>query len=170
MVVGTIIEGPGRMGFYTDLQCVLGALNGRELDYDWLITDLESNLSASELLPHATELEPSGRESSSWYLSGQELHRLVFDRGSPAQFIWAVLSGFEQGRGIPRQHEILPYADGNSALWMQPPRIQYPGAAVEIVCWDSSATLLITGVEDLISRFRGYFPEARDLADFNKVV
>jgi hypothetical protein len=63
-----------------------------------------------------------------------------------------------------------PYADGNGALWKPKVSIQHPLAAVEIVCWDSSATLLLSRDDDLTERFRRFFPESVDLNEYNRKI
>ena len=64
--------------------------------------------------------------------------------------------------------EFEPYADGNSALWQPGVAIQHPLAIVELVCWDSTATLLLSQDDDLTQRFRRHFPEAIDLDLYNQ--
>jgi hypothetical protein len=157
-LAGTILEGPCRMPFYTDLQSVFRALGGREVEFVWLITDLDCDNFPPELQPM----------NSSWVLSGHTLSDVVMRQQPPVQFNWGVLTGFRGGSKIDLAHlEAEPHADGNAGLWTGPPRIQYPGASVEIVCWDSHRTLLVTEDEDLTRRFRTYFTEARDLQDWN---
>jgi hypothetical protein len=158
-VAGTILEGPCRMPFYTDLQSVFGAFGGREKDFDWLVTDLDCD-------SFPLELQPIG---SNWVLSGRTLSDVVMRQAPPIQFNWGVLSGFRGGAKVDLAHlQVQPYADGNPTFWGDRPLIQYPGAAVEIVCWDSHATLLLTTEADLTRRFRAYFPEARDLQERNQ--
>lgn len=57
------------------------------------------------------------------------------------------------------------WADGNDAVWRADAEPQHPRAVVEIVCWDSSATLLLSRDDDLTRRFHAYFPEARAAED-----
>lgn len=45
--------------------------------------------------------------------------------------------------------------------------IQHPLAEVEIVAWDSSLTLLISKDDNLVQRFRDYFPLSEDLSALN---
>jgi hypothetical protein len=80
-----------------------------------------------------------------------------------------VLTGFHRGTVIDTENlRVVPYADGNPDFWRGQPRIQHPDACVEIVCWDSTSVLLITTQSELTARFRAGFPEAVDLADFNR--
>lgn len=148
-----ILEKCERIRWYTDLVEVFDGLAGRHLAFDWLITDLECQL-VPELRVH----------EEARILSGFELDRLVRERPEPIQFIWGVFTGFSRG-GAPPVDElaVVPVADGNPDFWHGQPSIQYPGAIVELVAWDSSATLLITGDADLAAAFKRAFPECRKL-------
>ncbi|MCU0865558.1 MAG: hypothetical protein MUC36_17370 [Planctomycetes bacterium] len=141
------------MPWYTDLKTVFEVFGGRELEYDWLLTELECNF-----------LPPELQDGGAWFFSGSDLSDLVRRQDPPIQFIWAVLTGFDRGTSVDLAHlDMVPGADGNPDFWRGAPRIQYPNARVELVCFDSSLTLLITEDADLTSRFRAGFPEAVDL-------
>jgi hypothetical protein len=158
VVASTILEGPCRMPFYTDLQSVFRAFGGREKEFDWLVTDLDCDSFPPEFQPM----------NSSWVLSGRTLSDVVMRQTTPIQFNWGVFSGFRGGAKVDLARlEVQPYADGNPTFWSGRPGIQYPGAAAEIVCWDGRATLLLTTDADLTRKFRAYFPEARDLEERN---
>lgn len=80
-----------------------------------------------------------------------------------------MLSGFQPGTSLDLSSlATYPRADGNDALWAPNVSIQHPLAEVEIVCWDSTATLLLSRDDDLTRRFRRFFPEAVDLDDHNQ--
>lgn len=146
------------MPWYTDLKVVFDAFEGREHDFDWLLTDLDCNWFPPELRG----------DQDAWFFSGSELSNLVHQQDPPVQFIWAVLTGFERGAlPDPGSLKLIPRADGNPDLWRGTPRIQHAGALVELVCWDSGATFLLTADAELTMRFRAAFPEAVDLATFN---
>lgn len=159
-IVGTLLKGEcPRMPFYTDLQVVFEALGGREREFDWLVTDLECNWSPPELMP-------------AWkgpcLFDGATLSSLVRRQTNKIQFIWAVLTGLDRGSSIDLAHlPVVPWADGHEGFWSKEPSIQYPGARVELVCWDSSLTILLTSDTDLTARFRAGFPEAVDLSAYN---
>ncbi len=146
------------MPCYTDLQRVIRALDGQVREFDWLITDLECNWYPQALQPI----------DSDWFFTGPELSSLVMRQTDAIQFSWAVLTGLERGTQVDLTSlPVSPGADGNGDLWRAPPSIQHPDGLVEIVCWDSTSTLLITSDADLTRRFRAYFPEARDLEEYN---
>jgi hypothetical protein len=145
---------------HTDLRLVFESFGGREREFNWLLTDFELNHYPPGIAPD------TDRESARW-LGGPKLSEIVdtYD----LQFIWGVLSGFRPHVVInPAALEVYPFADGNESFWVTGARIQHPLADVEIVCWDSSATLLLSRDDDLTRRFRTFFPEAVDLDEDNE--
>lgn len=143
------------MAFYTDLRAVFDVLGDRILDFHWLLTDVDCIHTPAELPPDGDPL----------LCSGGALRDILRRQSHPPQFVWAVLTGLDPDLQIDLSVvRNLPFANGNAALWRGKPRIQCPGARVEIVCWDSSATLLTTGDQDLVTRFCSGFPEAVDTA------
>lgn len=152
------------MPFLTDLRLVFEAFGGRQREFNWLITDLELNHYPPGL-PYGSD----DRSLDARWLSGAELSQIVEE--NDIQFIWGVLSGFRVGVAIDvATLSTYPYADGNRALWEPTVSIQHPLAEVEIVCWDSTATLLLSRDDDLTERFRRFFPEAVDLNEYNRKV
>lgn len=63
--------------------------------------------------------------------------------------------------------EIEPYADGYEGFWFPGSTVQYPTAELEIVCWDSTLTLLLSKDQTIIEDFKEYFKDARDLDEYN---
>jgi hypothetical protein len=162
--MNTLLEGASRMPYPTDLRLVFEAFGGRQREFNWLLTDLELNH-----YPPSLSYRDGVRSSEARWLSGSELSEIV--KESDIQFIWGVLSGFRPGVAIDLAAlETYPCADGNRALWEPGASIQHPLADVEIVCWDSRATLLLSGDDDLTRRFRNFFPEAIDLNEHNRAV
>ena len=159
------------MPFYTDLGIVFKALGGRQNEFNWLITAMEfGNLDGVELPPELTlHLGSTTYEFPDViWLSGKRLSEII--DVCNLQFVWSVLSGFEPHIVIdPNNLEVYPFADGNSEFWRTGVGIQHPRASVEIVCWDSGCTLLLSKDDDLSRRFREFFPEARDLDNYNRI-
>jgi hypothetical protein len=154
-----LLEDSDSMPFHTDLVEVFRALGGAQRDFDWLITNLEC-------IPLGGHDLPVPLRSEDVVLSGADLTRLV--ESTPLQFLWAVLSGFAPGTAPPAETvEPYPFADGNGALWKPGVHIQHPDAQVEIVCWDSGATLFFARDTMLEERFKSYFPDAVDLEAYN---
>ena len=130
-------------------------------EYNWLLTNLEVVPLRGDSLPGAL-----GGPDPLW-LSGEELSQLV--ESHDLQFAWGVLSGFAPGfTANVHDLQVYPFADTNVDLWVGDPPIQHPEALVEIVCFDSSATLLLSRDREPVLRFRAYFPEAVDLGEYNR--
>lgn len=153
--LNTLLEGPGRMSFHTDMRLVFDAIQGCQRDFDWVITDLELNW-------YPPELPYLGRPEQPRRLSGVTLTEIV--NKHDFQFVWGVLSAFDPTVELDLTR-LMPYpcADGNSELWRPGVKIQHPLAQLEIVCFDSSCTLILTRDATLTRKVRDYFPEARDL-------
>lgn len=159
----TLLEGRCEMPYFTDLRLVFRAIGDRQRDFNWLITDLEYGW----LGVHEDDEQPPFIGSEPHWRTGEELTRLVAEHDM--QFVWAVLSGFPPGVSLDLYRlAVVPYADGNAGFWVDEPRIQHPLAEVEIVCWDSTSTLLLCRDRSIGESFRQYFPMAVDLAEYNK--
>ena len=144
-----ILEDSESVTEYSYLDAVFAA--APELcELHWLITDIE----ASERVLGS---EPV-------LIDGHALNEIL--QAKHIQFRWAVFSGFKvKPLKLP---DALPYADGNEALWTGSPKPQVEDAAIEIVCWDSSATLFIQVSESLEKKLRTLYPDIKDLDEMNK--
>jgi hypothetical protein len=152
--MNTILDTSDQMLFHTDLALVFRALQGRQKEFNWLLTNVECNLYTPEL-PFEPEDKPR------WF-TGEELTALV--EKHRIQFIWAVLSGFRPEITIDIKNlEVEPRAEGHPTLWSEHPTVEHPKATVELVCCDSSYTILLSKDKDLSQRFRSFFPDAKDL-------
>ncbi len=144
-----ILEKTDQVPFFTDMRLVLNALDISAPDYDWYVSDLEC-------------FAPDVSNEDRW-LSGDELDNLL--QRQEIQFIWAVFSAVPKGVrcDVPCPPH-GPYADGNGSFWdgtaITP---QLDGALFEIVCWDSSATLLIGISPEAAESFKNTYPDARPL-------
>ncbi|MFH5804013.1 hypothetical protein [Alienimonas sp. DA493] len=157
-----LLNDPSALRFYTDIRAIFAALEPLPQRLDWLVTDLECNPLNGAPLP--TELAGSDAQA----LTGEAFLRAVTE--ADLQFIWGVLSGFEPGTAPdPAALSVneRPYADGNPAFWTGCPAIQHPEAEIEIVCWDSCLSILLSRDPAVESRFRSAFPSAVDLETFN---
>lgn len=137
--------------YYTYLDPIFAA--APELaDFTFLISDIEIAGETDERLARDPMV-----------IQGRELRAIVEDK--KVQFIWAVLSAFDHQPKIPEE---LPYADGNSGFWSGSPRPQLSDAKLEIVCWDSSATLFIGLDPSTVAKIQQRFPDIRDLNVYNQ--
>lgn len=143
--------------YYTDLVRVFEAINNKQMNYNWLITDCEC-------YPEDAEIAEMLNRKYCW-LSGEELTTLVTkDR---FQWIWAVLSGFEKSTELSEVLKYdLPACKDNYALWKTPVTMQHPLAQIEIVPFDSSCTLLFSRNEEIVDAFRNYFQFSEKLEEY----
>ena len=138
VVANLIWGGDGETGM-TDMRAVFDALPGLLRGHDWLVSD-------AECWPDlGLGVEPV-------WMTGAELDELIGT--GPVQFIWGVFSGVPVG--YPVNLEVVPQAWTDS-FYRVSPRPRLEGAAVEIVCVDSSFCLLIGLSEELADQFRGRF-------------
>jgi hypothetical protein len=143
-----ILEDCPQVPYYTNMRWVLDALGLNANEFDWFVSDIEHTAG------------DAFRTEDHW-ISGADLERAL--RYNDIQFIWAVFSAVSKGSSRPPIHA-SPYADGNASFWTNPPvRPQLSGASFEIVCWDSSATILIELPEAAARRFCQRFPGAKAL-------
>jgi hypothetical protein len=146
--VNLILENTQQVAWYTDMASTLLAMGVDPRAYDWYLSDIETNVSVPQL------------DDGDTWLKGDELAVLL---AKPIQCIWGVFSAFPPGLRAPV--DIAPAANRNLGFW-QPPdaRPQLPGACFELVCWDSSATLLVGVSEEQAARFLMTYPDAKPLS------
>jgi hypothetical protein len=143
-----ILEGAGHVQFFTDMQETLGALGMSASDYDWFVSDIETNRGKDVF-----------SQEDRW-IAGSELQSLL--QASPIQFIYAVFSAFPNG--YRRIIDVPPCVYDNAAYWGgQTISTQLPDALFEIACWDSRATILIGLPDTAIDSFRHSHPGAKRL-------
>jgi hypothetical protein len=118
-------------------------------DFDWLWTDIEVSGE-----PPAFNPDDHGR----LWLTGTELLDYIYDG---PQLIWSVLTAiWPHDHSAAFSDNTSPFADGNPTCWAPDRGPQHPLGCFEIVCFDSSATLLIGGDDFVVGRFRMAFPNA----------
>jgi hypothetical protein len=143
-----VLESSEQVPFYTDMRSTLTAMGVDASVYDWFVSDVETNITVPALV-----------DGDVW-MTGDELSRML---AHDVQFIWGVFSAVPRGYrfAVP----VPPTVDGNSSFW-RPPEVQpqLEGACFEIVCWDSSATVLV-GVSSIqAERFLATYPDTMPLS------
>lgn len=97
-----ILEKTEQVEFFTDILDVLMGLGIQSRDYDWYLSDIETNGYAVK---------------EGWH-SGEELEEVV--AGGEIQFIWVVFSAVPKGTRFRVREE--PYVEDNPDYWN---RFQY---------------------------------------------
>ena len=143
--------------YYTYLKKLFDAINNKQLEYNWLITDCTC-------YPENQKTDAMLRKDYCW-LTGEELTDLVTQEDF--QWIWAVLSGFDKSVELSDvlKHE-LPYAEGYEGFWSKPVSMQHPLAKIEIVPWDSSMTMIFGDDKGIIDSFRAAYPLSEDFEEY----
>jgi len=160
--------------YYTYLKAVFNAIDNKQAEYNWLITDSEIAAHSDKLNALNTSViwncengNPVAVPAPDYYfLSGEELTKIVAEDDS--QWIWGVLSGFE--KTIPLEEILkypLPKANGYDGFWKNPPSLQHALASIEIVPWDSSCVLLLSTNKEIVEKFEKAFPKCRRLSEYN---
>ena len=145
-----ILEHTNRVAFFTDMNVVFEALGLCPSNFDWYLSDIETNYCPTDFC------------SDDGWMSGSELEGFL--KQHQVQFIWGVFSAFPVGYRRAIAEEEVPFADGNSTFWQGVEVLpQLNDALFEIVCWDSGATILIGLPSEAEQRFIGVYPETRSL-------
>jgi hypothetical protein len=147
-LMNLILENTDQVRFFTDMRKVFAAAEIAPQDYDWYVSDIETNFT------------PEGFSAGDQWMHGEELASLISTHD--IQFIWAVFSAVAKG-SRPSVSE-PPYVEGNPDYWNgRDPAPQLNGALFEIACWDSSATILINLPEHAQRAFMANYSDTRPL-------
>jgi hypothetical protein len=140
------LDDPNAVPYFTDMKAALDAAEIEPTDFDWYVSDLETNYTVDAL------------PASAGWMTGQELKEVL---ATPdLQFIWAIFSAFPSGTSFEVPE--APCADGNPQYWSNADlKPQLPGALFEVVSWDSSATLLVGVPEHSGFAFMQKYPQAK---------
>lgn len=153
-----IIKDSSQMPRHTDIKLIFDALEGRQREFNWLITE------------HECYCWPSGKDifnEGIVFLSGDELTDIVTH--NRIQFVWEILSAFDKSIDIDINNLfVIPTFDGKWKYGGEDVHTQRPSAIAEIVCVDSSYTILLSKDEDLSNRFLRHYSDAEDLHQWNR--
>ncbi|MBF4692064.1 hypothetical protein [Fusibacter ferrireducens] len=150
-----ILENSNQVENYTYLNDVFNGIDNQQVNYNWLISDIECNYYPTEIF----------RDHLVW-ISGEKLTEII--NKFRIQFIWAVLSGIP--KSVCKENvdfSVMPFANGNDNLWTGEVTLQHPQAKIEIVCWDSESTLLITDEAGLSNKYLEQYSDAKNLDEMN---
>ena len=148
-----IIKDSSQMPLHTDIKLIFDALEGRQREFNWLITDHETY---SDTFNEKIIL-----------LSGDELTDIVTH--NEIQFIWGILSAFDKSIDIDITNlSVIPTIDGEWKYGGEDVHTQHPLATAEIICVDSSYTIFLSKDEDLSNRFLRHYSDAQDLHQWNR--
>ena len=143
-----ILEKTTQVPYFTNMSMVLNALKLKVSDYDWFVSDIETNCCEADF------------PTQDQWISGEKLQALL--EKNEIQFIWSVFSAVPKGfRTIVEE---APYIEDNPSYWkgkdISP---QLKGGLFEIACWDSSATILVGLPAKMTESFMQAYPDTRPL-------
>lgn len=153
-----IIKDSLQMPIHTDIKLIFDALDGRQREFNWLITE------------HECYSWPSNEDifnKEIVFLSGDELTNMVTHNN--IQFVWGILSAFDKSINIDINNlSVIPTFDGEWKYGGENVHTQHPLATAEIICVDSSYTIFLSKDEDLSNRFLRHYSDAQDLHQWNR--
>lgn len=151
-----ILENTNQLEFQTDLSKLIIPFREKFRSLNWLLTDLDFIILDADKYGSVEKLN---LEEKAINFNGIELCDLVEKR--KIQFVFGVLTGFNTE--IPHfAEESLPTADQNQEVWTEPKKFQIPSAEIEIICWDSSTTILKFKDNLLGQKFMQEFPDSKE--------
>ncbi|MES2060612.1 MAG: hypothetical protein V4456_01745 [Bacteroidota bacterium] len=152
-----IIKKTVKTDFHTHLDIIIAPIKADIISYNWILSDLEIN--------YLKDL-PVNHEDEYFILSPTEFEKML---GKDVQIIWGVIIAVPMGIKIEILDDKFPYSEGNDLAW-QNGNIQYPDGKIEIICFDSSLTIVKFADKPLSDKFKAYFgDEAIDLEKPGKI-
>jgi hypothetical protein len=153
-----IIKDSSQMPIHTNIKLIFDALEGRQREFNWLITE------------HECYCWPSDKDifnQGTVFLSGEELTNIVTQNN--IQFVWGILSAFDKSTDIDINNlSVIPTFDGEWKYGGENIQTQHPLAIAEIICVDSSYTIFLSKDEDLSNKFLRHYSDAQDLQKWNR--
>lgn len=148
-----IIKDSLQMPTHTNIKLIFDALEGRQREFNWLITEHECYYWPSDKDIFNDEIV---------LLSGDELTDIVTHNN--IQFVWGILSAFDKSTVLDINNlSMIPTFDGEWKYGGDDVHTQHPLAIAEIVCVDSSYTIFLSKDEDLSNKLLRHYSDAQDL-------
>ncbi len=152
-----IIKNTRQIEFHTNLNEVVHPFRKEFASLNWLLTNQEYTLLD---YPEKGPIDKLDHASDKIELTGSELLEIIESRH--IQFIWGVFCGI-RGNFPDIEDNELPYADGNTEIWTEPDQFLLAESEIEIICFDSSYTLVKFRERNLEERFKEKFTDAQIL-------
>lgn len=146
---------------YTLMLKIINSIGGRNLNYNWLITDIEA-YPQKGLGEIDDELYSYLNENDYVFISNSDLLDIL--EKNDFQWIWGVFSAIPVNYS---KEEVLkydlPFAEDNSDIYLDNNFvIQHPLAEIEIVAFDSSGMHIVSKDKDICDRLKLVYPDARE--------
>lgn len=149
--------------FHSYLHIILKSILNEIRELNWLCNNVGISfdyLPFQETTASLKLMEANFDYPRSCDLTGSEFYEILTKQQN--QYIWGVFSAF---RGLVPEIPIekQPYADGNEEIWKKPEVFQTEDAEMEIICFDSTYTILKFKDESLAKRIMLEFPGSKIL-------
>lgn len=133
----------GEDDYYTDILKVVNAIGGRSLNYNWLITEIETS---------------TGDYFYEEYVIVSNDELLDNLENKEIQWIWGTFSAIPKKY---KQEEILKYnLPGVENIDKKEIKIQHPLAEIEIIAYDSTFVQLIAKDKTIAEKFKKLYKKA----------
>lgn len=133
----------GEDDYYTDILKVVNAIGGRNLDYNWLITEIETS---------------TGDYFNDEYVIVSNDELLDNLENKEIQWIWGTFSAIPKKY---KQEETLKYnLPGVENIDKKEIKIQHPLAEIEIIAYDSTFVQLIAKDKTIAEKFKKLYKKA----------
>lgn len=146
-----------QLRWQTDLRRLLPPIRQQVMSLNWLITSLQCWAVADEWPPIISTWEAADPYE---IVDGRTLYEVFANHD--LQAVWGVFCGVA-GEVPGLKGNRVPFADGNPKLWTEPEEFLLAISDLEIVCFDSSLTLVKFRNEQLGYQFLRSFPDGRIL-------
>jgi hypothetical protein len=124
-------------------------------NYNWIVADVEFNSTLLGTIPINIYEEY-------FILNATQFNQLL---NPDFQICWGIVLAIPQHIDIVVNKNSFPFAEGNTKLF-EDGYIQHPDAELEIICFDSSYTIVKFKNEVLSNQFHHYFDDAIPLEQF----
>lgn len=141
--------------YYTHMLEIILAIGGNNLNYKWLISDIEAYPQDNGQYDNLIE------NNSYLILSNNDLIKMLSE--CDFQWIWAVFSAIPEDISDDDILKYkLPYANENGEIYKDDVAIiQHPLADIEIVAEDSSSVFIVAKDNNIADRFKALFSMAK---------
>lgn len=152
-----VLNSESNVDYHTNLSQILKPINNNIQNFNWLLSNLEYtvlNLYQKEL--------PIDFEKSHFLLSSSEFDIIL---KTDIQIIWGVIIAISDKVKLNIEENHIPYSDGNDEIWVEN-YFQNENAEIEIICFDSSCTIVKFRDKQLSDKFKTFFPAAIALKEY----
>ncbi|PWJ33503.1 hypothetical protein [Sediminitomix flava] len=152
-----ILENTNQVEFHSDLNNLISPFKEKFKSLNWLVAEQDYLILDSSDSKFTNKIN---LDSDFFQFDGHELLDIL--EGHNIQFNWGIFCGMTNRLNYIREED-LPFADGNSRIWSHPDEFFYSNSEIEIICFDSSLTVLKFRDHKIEESWRRVFTDAKKL-------